>query len=40
MYLNNIQTNELIVVFIRTKLITLDILHKEKSLKKCLLKKL
>lgn len=39
MYLNNIQTNELTVVF-RTKLITLDILHKEKSLKKCLLKKL
>jgi len=28
------QTNELIVVSIRTKLITLDILYKDKSLEK------
>lgn len=30
------QTNELIVVSIRTKLITLDILYKDKSLEKML----
>ena len=40
MYLNNIQSYELTVVSIRTSLITLDTLHKEKLLKKCLLNKL
>lgn len=40
MYLNNMQSYKLIVVSIRTRLTTLDMLHKEKLLKKCLLNKL